>query len=91
MKRCDMCDHGEVCTWQKDVEGQGCEHYCEHMILIPVDATNGDVMRILFPALAVISDETPMLVRFDPENANIFNANWWNSPYREDVKNEYSR
>lgn len=61
MKQCYYCTHVEMCGWQKEVEGQGCEFFGDGISWVPVserlpipptfclvttDGSHGDVIDI---------------------------------------------
>lgn len=65
-----------------------CEIYNDY-IAIPKDATNGDVIKALFPYIE-IKDNCDMYYSVNIENLSIdrclntvgFRKDWWNSPYK---------
>ena len=59
----------------------------ENAIIIPEGATNGDVIKAMFPNAEtwVEFDSNGDVMRFDiAENSTLecFNLKWWNAPYK---------
>lgn len=58
---------------------------------IPKDATNGDVIKAMFPRAKTWIEHLPEMqldvMRFDLEDSEMldcFNLEWWNAPYRRE-------
>ncbi len=49
---------------------------------LPDNATNGDVIKALFPQNKYIEGERYVIINGKTENISIWN-NWWNTPYKE--------
>lgn len=51
---------------------------------IPDNATNGDVIKVVFPNTESRLDENTgiMLVKWVDGTVKTFKENWWNAPYR---------
>ena len=47
----------------------------------PDNATNGDVIKAMFPKREVIEHDTYIEVAWG-EGMDEFDKNWWNSPYK---------
>lgn len=52
-------------------------------IPIPKGATNGDVIRTLFPKAEYLDCEVCIDVVFARNQENWFDKEWWNAPYKE--------
>lgn len=53
-------------------------------VTIPADATNGDVLCMLFPNMHyTLSEKTPRVVT-TIGIASTFDIDWWNAPYKEE-------
>lgn len=50
------------------------------MMSIPDNATNGDVIKAIFPKREVIEHDTYIEVAWG-EGMDEFDKDWWNSPY----------
>ena len=52
---------------------------------IPENATNGDVIKVVFPNTESRLDENTgiMLVKWVDGTIKTFKENWWNAPYKE--------
>lgn len=55
------------------------------MIAIPNNATNGDMIKAIFPSIESRLDEKTgiMLVKWTDGTTKTFKASWWNAPYKE--------
>lgn len=57
-------------------------------IPIPDDATNGDMLKAMFPNMEIIDDNITVKIRLDPTRSNTIittNYNWLGAPYRREV------
>lgn len=52
-------------------------------IEIPDGATNGDVIKALFPKAMVYEAGIAMDVEFPGDEEHWFNKDWWNAPYKK--------
>lgn len=52
-------------------------------IEIPDGATNGDVIKALFPNAMVYEAGIAMDVEFPGDEEHWFNKDWWNAPYKK--------
>ena len=52
---------------------------------LPRNATNGDVIKALFPETKSRLDERTgiMLVKWEDGTTKCYKADWWNTPYKE--------
>ena len=50
-------------------------------IPIPDNATNGDMIRALFPNNKYVEGEKFVIIQGVTENISLWN-NWWNAPYK---------
>lgn len=57
-----------------------------HCINIPEDATNGDVIKMIFPNADTFTEEDcPHIVNISLGGyAQTFRDSWWNAPYRSE-------
>ncbi len=56
-------------------------------VVIPEDATNGDVLLAAFPGLEVKQlGDTVTAERFEPYCKMQFSSEWWNTPYNEEQR-----
>lgn len=82
--RCDECIEGEyVNALEMAIKA------LESSISIPSDATNGDVIKAVFPNATVYSFSYGYCVYSDevvcPQNFMMSTSiDWWNAPYKED-------
>lgn len=57
----------------------------DSIIFIPEGATNGDMIKAMFPDKELWQTITSIcLSTFDHNHAEIYNSSWWNSPYRKE-------
>jgi hypothetical protein len=56
------------------------------IIEIPKNATNGDVIKALFPNVSVCEHNGG--ATYSVNNEYKFNATWWNAPYKSEGSNE---
>jgi len=54
-------------------------------IPIPDNATNGDVIKVMF-ADAEVNGETDLTVSFSIDSNTAFTRKWWNAPYQKGGK-----
>ena len=55
----------------------------DRAILIPEGATNGDVIKAIFPDAEYLECGVVIDVVFARNEENWFDKNWWNAPYKE--------
>ena len=66
----------------KSIEEWGLENV-ENVILIKNGATNGDVIKVLYPNADIEIHNITVYVIFDMRsNVISFNLDWWNAPYK---------
>lgn len=55
---------------------------------IPDNATNGDILKMMFPNIESRLDEKTdiILVKWTDGTTKTFKANWWNAPYTKEVE-----
>lgn len=60
----------------------------ENCIEIPEGATNGDMIKALFPDIESRLDEKTgiVLVKWVDGTTKTFKASWWNAPYQKEVE-----
>lgn len=80
--KCARCIHCEMCSWIKDVN-DGCDWFEEdkeysYRIEIPDNATNGDVIKMVFPNMKV--DVSGGVIKSDRYTQ--FDLSWWNALYK---------
>ena len=58
------------------------------LIPIPDRATNGDIIKAMFPYIESRLDEKTgiMLVKWTDGTTKTFKADWWNAPYKKEVE-----
>lgn len=58
------------------------------VIDIPDNATNGDVIKAMFPTADITTNdklgEAGTVFVHHKDDITIYNLDWWNAPYRED-------
>ena len=68
----------------------GTENYLDYQIflaklhnatLLPNNATNGDVIKALFPNNKYVEGKNFVIIQGETENISLWN-NWWNAPYK---------
>ena len=85
---CNKCTlHDEMWEWDRTT--------VDITVLLKGKATNGDVIKAMFPDYVFILDEfynsdmEVMEKEMITENADIrFDLNWWNEPYKKGENNE---
>lgn len=85
IKECEKCDHAEMCKWIDTIGEVGrCDFASTNCVKIPDNATNGDVIKALFPQMNTKKLKTATVMRIH----NIFSAScdleWWNAPYKKE-------
>jgi len=78
---CDRCEQYELCM----------ETYPPlNLIEIPKNATNGDMIRIVFPNIESRLDEKTgvILVKWADGTTKTFKESWWNAPYKRGAEND---
>lgn len=75
----------------KVIEDCGLENV-EDYVLIKSGATNGDVIKALFPNAKVSQSKIEVYMKMGVEDTDIqcFDIEWWNSSYQKGWKNENS-
>ena len=69
---------------------------CDYAVVIPKGATNGDVLKAMFPNIKadVIKTNTGGYIEVkyldttDECDATAFRKDWWNKPYKRGSENE---
>lgn len=51
-------------------------------IPIPEGATNGDVLKAVFPKAIIVDVGRAVNVEFSEDEENWFDLDWWNAPYK---------
>ncbi|MBP5597202.1 MAG: hypothetical protein J6Y02_17600 [Pseudobutyrivibrio sp.] len=65
------------------------ESKVDRAILIPEGATNGDVIKAMFPKVTIIVNEnlgekgTVFVIFKNHETVILFDLDWWNAPYKK--------
>ena len=59
-----------------------------NIIEIPDNATNGDVIKAMFPYAKEIKGRTTIYYSFFPFGKMEFLLDWWNAPYKKESENE---
>lgn len=50
---------------------------------IPDNATNGDVIKAIFPQIKVTEHKNPSIVEIENmDGSNVYSADWWNMQYQ---------
>ena len=88
MSNCNRCIHCEVCSF---VGRESCDFYSD-VIPIPDNATNGDIIRLMFPDAEVYDYAELDYKRVDfgkVKGAKNYqkisvDTDWWNAPYRKE-------
>lgn len=71
--------------WTADEEIEAQEMAIEALKLIPDNATNGDVIKAIFPHYDVEIDEHKGYVRiFYDDFYTTYPLRWWNAPYKRE-------
>ena len=61
--------------------------YIQNGTPIPDNATNGDVIKAMFPSGKIWKSDSYMCLLIDGQgDAQMFDADWWNSPYQKGGK-----
>lgn len=59
-------------------------------VVIPKDATNGDVMKLVFPNAKVVCNGV-IGMSFDNHSINYYSEDWWNAQYKQEgITNAHS-
>ena len=64
-----------------EAENERLHDALESSISIPSGATNGDVIKAMFPKCVINEDDFIVITNLD--DVTSFRAGWWNAPYRE--------
>ncbi len=75
MTRSMDLDYGQIANYIDGMQGV-------RAVVIPENATNGDVIQALFPKASVYEHGSTYSVN----NEYKFNSTWWNTPYNEDQR-----
>jgi hypothetical protein len=68
--------------FEKDLVKTGLENV-QNIVLIKNGATNGDVIKVLYPNVDIEIHNITVYVIFDMySNVISFDLDWWNSPYK---------
>lgn len=59
-----------------------------NIIEIPDNATNGEMIKKIFPNAEYLICEDVVNVTFCDTEANWFDKDWWNAPYKKGENNE---
>ena len=78
-----------LCRLKKLVhKGELEEKDLDRIVIIPKDATNGDMIKAMFPDSEIIfkdgSYETTVDWHTKTHRCHLFDNDWWNSPYRKE-------
>ena len=98
-KSCADCDLRDTCdncsvTWEdvaNAVDDEVIAESCPIKAEIPKDATNGDVIKVMFPWIAQEKDYKDLRVSVLPkgfEKHMRFDMSWWNAPWKGKVGGE---
>ena len=74
---CNVTDEEVAKSFIEDVEQVKEQLPRDNTIIIPKDATNGDVIKAIFPGCRPI--EGTLLIDTD---IAVFEPDWWNAPYK---------
>jgi len=74
-----LCHNGTLTERERD-------RILKALELIPDSATNGDVIKALFPCIEVrlVNDDTLVQYTLDGFVGNTVTRDWWNAPYRKE-------
>lgn len=64
-----------------EAENERLHDALESSISIPSGATNGDIIKAVFPKCVINEDDFIVITNLD--DVTSFRASWWNAPYRE--------
>ena len=63
------------------------DRFCVNAISIPENATNGDMIRAMFPNAKIYASQSLKSVNVVTEyglDAQVFDLSWWNAPYKSE-------
>lgn len=67
-----------------------CRECGKSYIRIPDNATNGDVIKVIFPNAKIVETDREVFLytgtREKDEDIQIFDTEWWNAPYQKGGK-----
>jgi len=85
------CDCGKWLKWVNKEEKRvfNNKNACTP-IYVPKGATNGDIIKAMFPSIQSRLDENTgiILVKWTDETTKTFKWSWWNAPYKRESEKE---
>ena len=83
---CKNCakEHRQLANWLKELKQLTCED-----IEIPNGATNGDMIKIMFPDIEIEGIGGEIKCIAVKNGTSYFALDWWNAPYKKGEKNEH--
>lgn len=87
---CDDCIHKIVCAKVYSDDWCAFKQTTEtiNAVIIPDNATNGDMIMALFDVKEVRKYRTRVTAWLSSVNPIDFQLNWWNAPYKKGESNE---
>lgn len=86
---CKDCTRFDKCKYYHN--RQEGSQICKYFHLFPDNATNGDIIKAMFPNadIWIVEEEKYVCVSFEGMYAiKTFTLDWWNAPYRREGEEE---
>ena len=83
-KRCEKCakEHRQLAEWLKELKQLREQELCED-IEIPNGATNGDMIKTMFPNIEIEGIGGEIKCIATKNGTSYFALDWWNAPYKK--------